>query len=343
MMYAVGGLESEPWSKLAGFGLGISLMLMLVAGSACAQKLRDGASGRCLGEDVYAGQDLVAVAEAARAGTNFCINDGDYSILSSIRVQDGDTFWGIYFDLTRPTLSTNQAEHIFHARGADHATIKNLTVKGAVGGAYCQPNCGRAIGGGGNNLTVENVHATENANQGIGGTGPGLVVKDSEIDNNGSDQFADGSGPVSSAGIKSVNSVTVNNSYIHDNHWSGVWCDIECNAFEVRNSTLVRNGKSGIHDEISSGPAIFSNNIIRNNGVHGRSKRLGGILIVGSSNVDASDNTFSGNTQGAIQVFNDRRTPQVSGISIYNNTLYGNLLKGCDTKGVRCFNNDSGM
>jgi hypothetical protein len=324
------------------FVLSASLMIVLVAGSACAQKIRNG-TGACLGEDVYAGQDLVAVAQAARAGTTFCINDGDYLVLSRIRVQDGDTFWGIYFDSTRPTISTDRAEHIFHTQGADNATIKNLTATGAVGGAYCQPNCGRAIGGGGNNLTVDNVRATENANQGIGGTGPGLVVKDSEIDNNGSDRFADIRGPVSSAGIKSVNSMTVENSYIHDNYWSGVWCDIECNAFEVRDSTLVRNGKSGIHDEISTGPAVFANNIIRDNGVPGRSTRLGGILIVGSSNVHALNNTFGGNTQGAMQVFSNGRKLLVSGVSIYNNNLNGDHLRGCDIKGVRCFHNDSEM
>jgi hypothetical protein len=187
------------------------------------------------------------------------------------------------------------------------------------------------------------VRVTENANQGIGGTGPGLVVKGSEIDNNGSARFADGSGPVSSAGIKSVNSMTVENSYIHDNYWSGVWCDLECNAFDVRDSTLVRNGKSGIHDEISSGPATFANNTIRDNGVRGRSTRLGGILIVGSSNVDALDNIFGGNTQGAVQVFSDTREPPVSGVSIYNNTLNGDLLSGCNVKGVRCLHNDSGI
>jgi hypothetical protein len=340
MQYDEVGLGNGSRGRLAVLGFAASLVLILVAGSACAQKIRD-ATSLCSGENVYAGQDLVAVAEEARAGTTFCVNDGNYSVSASIRVQAGDTFWGTYVDSTRPIISTKRAEHIFHTRGADDATIKNLTATGAVGGAHCQPDCGRAIGGGAKNLTLVNVRLTGNANQGIGGVGPGLLIKESEIDNNGSHQFADGTGPVSSAGIKSVNSMTVENSYIHDNYWSGVWCDLECNAFEVRDSKLVRNGKSGIHDEISTGPAVFSGNVIRDNGIPGRSTRLGGILIVGSSNVDAVNNTFGGNTQGAMQVYNDSRTLPVSEVSIHNNTLGGDLLRGCDTKGVMCLRNDS--
>jgi hypothetical protein len=183
------------------------------------------------------------------------------------------------------------------------------------------------------------VRATGNANQGIGGTGSGLLVKNSILDHNGSQSFANDGGPVSTAGIKSVNSMTVLNSIIRNNYWDGVWCDIECEAFTVKDSTITGNGKAGIHLEISSGPAVFAGNRIRNNGVSGRSTRLGGILIVGSSNAETFANTFGGNLQGAASVFNDTRTPPVSNVGIRDNALKTDALNGCSIVGVSCTRN----
>jgi hypothetical protein len=316
-----------------------ALLVTLIAGTASAEKIRKGASSTCTGTNIFPGQDLTAVADAAPAGTKFCIHDGNYTVSSPIRVQDNDVFKGLYVDRTRPSVSTTQASHIFYTHGSHNATISGLVVSGAVGDNSCEPNCGRGIGGGGWNLTVHNVRATGNANQGIGGTGPGLLVKNSMLDNNGSPSFANDGGPVSTAGIKSVNSITVLNSTIKGNYWDGVWCDIECGAFTVKNSTITANGKAGIHMEISSGPAVFAGNRIQNNGISDRSTRLGGILIVGSSNAETSANTFGGNRQGAASVFNDSRTPPVSNVSVHDNTLNSDVLNGCSTEGVGCVRN----
>jgi hypothetical protein len=316
-----------------------TLLVAVMAGTVSAKTAPNGVGSTCAGRDVYPGQDLTAVADAAPAGTTFCIHDGNYTISSPIRVQDSDVFRGLYSDRTRPSVSTTQASHIFYTHGSHQATISGLVVSGAVGDNSCEPDCGRGIGGGGWNLTVDNVRATRNANQGIGGTGPGLLVKNSMLDNNGSQSFANDGGPVSTAGIKSVNSMTVLNSTIRDNYWSGVWCDIECEAFTVKNSTITGNGKAGIHMEISSGPAVFAGNRIQNNGVSGRSTRLGGILIVGSSNAETFVNTFGGNLQGAASVFNDARTPPVSNVDVHDNTLKRDALNGCSNVGVDCVHN----
>lgn len=118
----------------------------------------------------------------------------------------------------------------------------------------------------------------------------------------------------------------------------GVWCDIECGHFEVRDSQLVGNGKAGIHYEISTGPAVFEGNIIKNNGHIRQSTRRGGILIVGSSNVEVHGNAFGNNgVYGrAVEAAEDGRMPPVSGVRVHGNALNGDQLKGCDLPGVSC-------
>ena len=295
---------------------------------------------------IYPSQSLPNIAKNTPSGTTFCIHDGTYNISSPIVVQSGDIFSGTYSDSTRPVVTTASAGHIFDAgaRIAGHeddavgATIKNLIISGAVGGAQCEPNCGRGIGGG-KNLTVDGVRLTDNQNQGIGGTLPGLVVRNSTIDNNGRYKFSalDG-GPSSAAGIKSVNSLTVTNSYIHDNYWNGVWCDEECNAFKVQNSRIIHNGKAGVSYEWSTGPAIISGNTIQRNGWNTAvTTRRGGLIIVDSAHADVYGNTFGNNSRHGIEVADwAARSPAVTDVSISNNTMNGDSIVGCSLSGVSC-------
>jgi hypothetical protein len=117
-----------------------ALLVVVVAGIASADST-------CAGTDVHPGQDLTAVANAAPAGTTFCIHDGDYTISSPVRVQDSDVFKGLYSDRSRPSVSTTQASHVFYTNGSHQATISGLKVSGAVGDNSCEPGCGRGIGG----------------------------------------------------------------------------------------------------------------------------------------------------------------------------------------------------
>ena len=322
------------------FALIVALPLLMLAAWGCREeKSRGEKAGPCDGKQVYAPSDLTKVAAAARAGTTFCIHDGNYEVASNIPVQSGDTFTGVYSDTSRPTVWTDQAEQIFHTVSADGATIRNLAVKGAVGGAYCAPQCGRGIGGGGKHLTVDNVHATQNANQGIGGTKDGLLVKNSTIDRNGSYSFSEDDDTASAAGIKSVNSMTVLNSRVSDNYWIGVWCDLDCGAFEVRRSTLSSNGKVGISDEISSGPAVIANNLIQSNGTLLAANRHSGLLIVDSQNVNVHDNVFESNVQYGVEIVTTGRPPGIDDVMVHHNTTNGNFLKGCILAGVSCYSN----
>jgi hypothetical protein len=313
-------------------------MLFATAYAAMAQVVPSPGTGGTV--TVLPGADLAAVAESHAAGTHYLIADGSYRVSRNIVVESGDTFEGVYSDLSRPVVSTTQAEHIFHTTGANNVTIEGLEITGAVGGNYCEPNCGRGIGGGGDSLLVSDVYAHHNANQGIGGTGANLVVRDSIFEANGSYSFSrtgDGT-PVSAAGIKSVNSMYIYNSRFINNYWAGAWCDLECDAFEVHDSVANGNGKAGIHYEITSGPAVVEGNTIQNNGYLAHANRRTGLLVVASQNLDAYGNTFGGNAAYGFEAFPDNRG-KLSNIRFRDNALNGDAVAGCERSGVVCERN----
>jgi hypothetical protein len=309
-----------------------------------------GARQRCTGKDVYPSQSLPEAARNAPSGTTFCIHDGTYKISNPVIVQSGDVFWGVYSDGTRPIVTTTTAYHIFDAgvgtAGSEDdavgATIKNLTISGAVGNNQCEPNCGRGIGGG-ENLTVARVRLTDNMNSGIGGTRGDLVVRNSTIDHNGSYTFSllDG-GSSSAAGIKSVESMTVVNSYIHHNWWNGVWCDEGCTSFRVEGSKITDNGKAGIAYEESTGPADILGNVIKRNGWNNKvTTRRAGLLIVDSDQAKAYDNTFDSNFRYGVEVADTTtRLPDITDVSVYDNTMNGDTIVGCSVLGVSCSGNN---
>jgi hypothetical protein len=295
----------------------------------------------CSGKHVYPSQNLATVAENSNEGTTFCIHDGTYEVSRAVVVQDNDKFIGLYNDASRPSVVTTQAHYVFDAnQGSDWAVIKGLKISGGVGGNHCEPACGKGIRGG-RHLTVDDVRLTRNANNGIGGAGIGLVVKNSRIDHNGSRSFTNLDGGTSqSAGIKSASgSLTVLNSRIEDNYWVGLWCDGDCDKLTVKNSIITGNGKAGIHDEISAGPAVISGNTIRHNGTLAAADRHAGLLIMSSANVDANNNTFGANVGYAVEISEDGRPPKLSNIDVHHNTINGSRIKGCDLSGVRCYEN----
>lgn len=324
------------------------------------------ANADCAGVQVLPGADLAFVAAAHKAGTTFCINDGSYNVSSRIVSNTGDSFVGVYSDSTRPTISTETAEHVIWVGGASNTTVRDLDISGAVHSNACEPECGRGVGGGSQNLTVISVRAHHNENQGIGGTGPGLVVRNSELDHNGNaDSAADG-GSISAAGIKSTFPYSVFDSHIHDNYWSGIWCDHDCEALEVHDSIITGNGKDGIHYEISSGPSVIEGNTFSGNG-QGRldwgtidySKTpKAGIIVKGSNNVTIDSNTFAPtpSTAGkAVYVATDDRrqafNPSIERpVELINNTLNADTIfarqpLSCGGTGtsVVCLNNSSAV
>jgi hypothetical protein len=324
------------------WGACLSAFLVALVGLAGLATEAESATS-CVGKQLSSSQNLAEVAAGAPAGTTFCLQQGTYNVSTPVKIQSHDRFVGVYASFPRPSVNTNTAQKVFDANGSYGATIEGLRVEGAVADKSCQPFCGRGISGG-TNLTVVDVRATENDNQGIGGTRDGLLVRDSELDNNG---FGDNGayyaqdGRESAAGLKSVNSMKVVNTYVHDNAWTGVWCDLECGRFEVQGSTLIGNGRAAIHDEVSTEPAQFVNNRIQDNGhapyVWGR---YGGLLIVSSQNVEAYGNTFGNNRRYGVEIHEDSRNPVVNNVSVHDNLLSGDILAGCGLSGVGCITNN---
>jgi hypothetical protein len=336
-------LESEPPhepSRVKLLGVAFAAIILASVALMASSMARANAAGeQCTGVQVSPGEDLARVAAARAAGTTFCIRDGNYPVASKIVVQSTDIFKGIYSDGTRPSVTTTTAEQIFDANGSTGATISGITVSGAVGDTSCQPECGRGISGG-TNLTLDDVRAEENENQGVGGTGANLVIRNSVFDSNGTREFyADGT-YASAAGVKSVNSMFIYNSRATDNAWVGFWCDLECGAFEVHDSVASRNGKGGIFYEVSTGPAIFEGNLLRNNGYSEIWRRPGGLLMVSSQNANAYGNTFGSNNEAGIRVTDEERAPEVSNIKIHDNSLRNDPLIGCTVSGVLCSKNN---
>jgi hypothetical protein len=293
----------------------------------------------CTGKHVYTGANLVRVAAKAHGGTTFCIHQGTYRVPQAVTVQSRDRFIGVYRrEHPRPAVKASNAQQVFNAGGSTGALIQGLRIVGAVGDESCQPECGRGISGG-TKLTVNNVRLAYNKNQGIGGAGSGLLVKNSEIDHNGSAPFVRQPVRATAAGIKSVDSMSIQNSFIHDNYWAGVWCDENCGAFRVQKSTLTGNGKAGIHTEISIGPQVISGNTIKGNG-HFESWSLeAGVLITSSRNLNVYNNTFGNNRDYGVRVVEDPRGPVAGNISIHDNTRNGERFKGCSLSGVSCVRN----
>jgi hypothetical protein len=118
-----------------------------------------------------------------------------------------------------------------------------------------------------------------------------------------------------------------------------VWCDIDCNALTVKNSTITGNGKAGIHDEISNGPAVISGNTIKGNGTLAAADRHAGLLIMSSKNVDAHNNTFGSNVGHGVEIDEDRRAPEMGNVKVHDNTMNGDSLRGCKQRGVACYGN----
>jgi hypothetical protein len=332
---------SEPsHPKLHGVTLAIIFIVVVSVALLVMSMAQARAAGEgCNGVQVSPGDNLTQVAAAHPAGTTYCIRDGDYSITAGIVVQSNDVFEGVYSDGSRPSVRTTTAEEIFAATGSTGATISGVTVSGAVGDTSCQPACGRGISGG-TNLTLDNVRATENANQGVGGTGANLVIRNSVFDSNGTRAFYVDGTYASAAGVKSVNSMFIYNSRVTDNAWVGFWCDLECDAFEVHDSVASRNGKGGIFYEVSTGPAIFEGNTIRNNGYSETRRRPGGLLMVSSQNANAYGNTFGSNNEAGVRITDDERSPSVSKINVHDNTMNDDPVIGCAISGASCARNN---
>jgi parallel beta-helix repeat protein len=294
----------------------------------------------CTGTQVSAGSDLQSAIDSQDHNTTFCLAAGTYDTSTTIRPKSGDSFVGTGATRDSVTVQTSSAQIIFAA--APNNLFRHLAIAGAVN-ACPGSNCGATGMGinGGSGITVDDVHLYDNGRAGIGGSGDALVVSNSEVDHNGA---VTGDGV--SSGIKSVHTLTVRDSYVHDNINSGIWCDISCGAYTVTGNTVTDQRGTGIFMEISQGDAVLANNVVRDNNTFDARGR-GGILITSSKNVQVYGNSLGGNRGFGMGARADRRagncgTPDencgyaLANVSMHDNNLGGDSVRGCALSGVTC-------
>jgi Right handed beta helix region len=322
----------------AAAGLGIAVLMTSVAPLVVAH------AATCVGTVILPGASIQNAINAAGQGASFCLSPGTYNETSSITPKDGNTFTGMGVARDDTLVNTTSVQLMFNIAGRANVTLRHFAITGAVNrcpGSNCGAT-GRAVSGG-VNTQVDDMHLYSNGLNGIGATGDGLIVNNSEIDHNGY-RVSDGV----SDGIKTTNTFTLTNSFLHDNQNSGIHCDIQCGAFTISGNTVTGNTGTGIFMEISPGPATISNNIIKNNNVS-NSYGKGGLGILDSKNVQIYNNQFGGNKIWALRTYVDKRincgSPSsgcgfvLSNVSVHDNTLNLDKLVGCTTVGVLCTNN----
>lgn len=306
-----------------------------------------GGTGSCNGINVAPGRGtLDEVADAAPAGSTFCLPAGTFFVTRPVEAEDGDVFMGSGRDATF-VEGDGTVRNLFMGGPGAHFTAASLDISGAVGNAACAPRCGRAFLPSAG-ITVRDIHCHHNDNSCIDGGGGDTLVSNSEIDHNGLDPDFEG---ISASGIKRTGSdVTVRDSYVHDNGGNGIHCDFcDSGVFLIENNTITNNGKRGVSYEVSGGwdsvdRAIIRNNTIQNNNTTGWISGAG-IFIISSQDVEIHSNVFGGNVDGngnprAIFVYDDDRKFVVSNVSIHDNSLSGDLIQGCSMPGVQCANNN---
>jgi parallel beta-helix repeat protein len=298
------------------------------------------AASDCAGTPVNTGASLQTAIDGQAKNTTFCLATGTFDTSATIRPKPGDSFIGTGPTRDDTTIQTTSAQIIFSA--ATDNLFQHLAITGAVN-ACPGSNCGATGMGinGGSGVTLDDLHLYNNGRSGIGGSGDGLVITNSEIDHNGA---VTGDGV--SSGIKSVHTLTVRDSFVHDNINSGIWCDISCGSYTVTGNTVTRQTGIGIFMEISQGDALLANNVVRNNNTAGARGR-GGILITSSMNVRVYGNTLRRNTGFGIGARADRRAGDcgapdancgyaLANISMYDNDLGRDSMRGCSLSGVTC-------
>jgi hypothetical protein len=285
------------------------------------------------------------------SGTTYCLDAGTFSITSTIVTEPGDRVIGAGRDATfiDGTRLPETAEGIFvtNSRNAFAA----LDIFGAptpeVGtGIHCDgnANCGKAFSIRGSSLSLRSVDCHDNGGNCIGGGGSNEVtVDDLDCWNNGNaysmtPEFRFAACIKRVAAYHPGNDTTIKNSYIHDNPWVGVWCDVcKYGLFDVQNNRIEHNGSNGIQWEMSGGwtaddRAVIRNNLIRRNNYLGNSV-AGGVAISTANDVVVEFNTFGRNGVAGISILftPSRNPPQPDGrgVVVRNNAMNGDSIVGC--------------
>jgi hypothetical protein len=144
------------------------------------------------------------------------------------------------------------------------------------------------------------------------------------------------------AGLKARNEVEAKNSYVHHTQGNGLWCDNFChdsashsNGFWVHHNLVVDNGRAGIRfervgDVSTAGEALIENNEVYRNSLD---EKRSGISVRDAQNATIRNNLFDDNARNVALIASDSGRsdrPNLFNIDIVNNTLNGEIIKGCE-------------
>jgi len=301
---------------------------------------REAAPVECDGRQVTVTSDIQQVIDHNKKGSTFCLEEGTYEVSSSIRPPEGTQLIGAGMEKTH--LVGTGAGIIIDAKNTAGVLIAHMDISDARGNRGCRPSCGSGLRGGSDNI-VRFVRVHHNANHGIGGSGDALLIENSEIFANGSSEFLG----CCAGGVKSGNSFTIRNSYVHDNIGSGIWCDVDCPRFVVEDNVVINNSKNGVRFEhggdasdsvVAASSALIVRNKIQGNNTS-RHTPGAGIEVNSASNAEIAFNVLGRTTDGTGILVRGSRYPIINNL-IHNNNMHEDRVNGCHLSGVTCTGND---
>lgn len=298
----------------------------------------------CLGTDIHPGDELVEIVNEGEEGETFCIHAGTYDIgTANLEPRAGQSFVGDPVQIgpagevyAETVIRGSDTDGVFNfVREANGVRFENLDISGAIGERdrddVDTKKYGRGINGNSYEpvITVRYSRIHHNSNSGIGGIGAGTLIDAVELDHNGSETYLG----CCAGGVKSGNSYTIRNSYVHDNVGYGIWCDLGCEGglWEIVGNTVTGNTVDGIRFEVSMNDhgAVIKDNVVQGNNTSLKTGGHGGIAIVSSWNVLVTGNVLGDNGNYGIDIHNDARG-SIRNITVEGNEMNGDDIKGCD-------------
>jgi len=261
---------------------------------------------------------------------------------------------------TRCTVEGPGVENVFRpiGQGGTTATVGFEGIK-ITGGKYTG-STGSGAGIAEGSMTNSSYHlGIEVMDNGAAGILSAKGTFDSvEFTDNTNDPDALG---VIGAGLKARNEVEVKNSYVHETQGNGLWCDNYCEnsaktthplpecttgCFWVHHNLVVNNGRAGIRfervgDKSTAGEALIEYNEVYANSLD---EKRSGISVRDAQDATIRNNTFDNNARNVAIIASDSgrsSRPNLFNIDIVNNTLNGEIIKGCELPDevVRCAGN----
>jgi hypothetical protein len=338
---------------------GCTLLVMVLVGTLLVwPQAAEAGQRRCRGKLVNSVKDLRSINGASNR--TFCIassarrRTGRYEIgkrvirpgnnvkLIGVRVKRRPDGYGHRYSIKAPSKIHGRGPAIIDLSRKHTITIRNLDLSGARGS--CSNRHAGTIVTNGVNLKISNSRLHHGFAQGIGHSSGG-TFRNIEVDHNGAKCLRSHI----SGGIKTGSSrgYTISHSFVHHNMGPGIWCDVNCDNFNVLRSVSVRNSSQGIRYEHSSGAGRCSScsatiiyNTARHNGLlkSDSDRTNAGIGVSASENARIAYNRLGGNYNSNGIQLQDGRYP-LRNIVIRENRLGGDRIKSCGKDGVTCKGN----